>query len=232
MHGPETEEADCRRRKGGGRGDAGAPRQTQRERQEREHEQCLVARAHQDEERDPDAEGGEAPGRRCDEDSHREQRPQREGNGENGVRGQLVEQDRVARVQEQDDGHGQRRPSSERARSEEPGGDRYAAERRHPEFGESAAERIEQRTDDERRDRRAAEHVAEIDRIRLEELDVRAEIRPEIASGDERHRHCFEPPERDGDEEDGQRSPAGLGRDGDAVGLTPCLAEPAHCPTG
>ncbi len=143
-----------------------------------------------------------------------------------------MEEDPVARIEQQDGDREQRRSPPEAACSEEPRRDRRRVQERDARLGQRAAQRIEQPTDDERRDRRAAEHVAEVDRVRLEELDVGAEVRSEVPSADERQRERLEPPHADRDEEDDERRPARLRRGGGAVGLTQCLAEPAHDPTG
>jgi hypothetical protein len=111
-----------------------------------------------------------------------------------------VEEDRVARVQRQHDGYDERGPPSECARSQKPRHDRGPVKPRHPDFCEGAAESIEQRTHDERGNGRATEHVPEIDRVGLKELDVRAQIGTEVPSADEGHRQRLEPPQRDGNE--------------------------------
>ena len=65
--------------------------------------------------------------------------------------------------------------------------------------------------------------------MRLEELNVCAEVRAEVASCGERDDERFQPPDGEGDREDGSHGPAGLGKGRGAAGKSPkSLAGTAH----
>ena len=112
-----------------------------------------------------------------------------------------MEEDRVAGVDEEHDSHEHRGPDAEEACRKEPGNDRPCVQQRHDRLGKRAAGELKQTADEERRARRPAEHVAEVDRMTLEELDVAAEVRREITPSRERHRQSLEPPDHEGDQE-------------------------------
>jgi hypothetical protein len=71
---------------------------------------------------------------------------------------------------------------------------------------------LEQAADDQGGDRRASQHVAEVDRMRLEELNVRAEVRAQIAAPVERDHQRLDPPDRQSDHEDSGDAPPRLGQ--------------------
>jgi hypothetical protein len=136
-----------------------------------------------------------------------------------------VEEDPVARVREQHDDGQERSSAAEPARCEEPGEDRPRVQKRHPGLGQRAPEGHEESARDERRDRRAAEHVAEVDRVGLEELDECPDVGPEVPATGERHRDRLDPPDGQRGDEDGDRAAAGLG-EGREPGELP--AKPGH----
>src|SRR5262249_51446008 len=63
--------------------------------------------------------------------------------------------------------------------------------------------------DEERRERRAAEHVADVDGVGPRQLDVCTEVRREIAAAGERNDRRLDPPHGKGGDEDRQRRPRG-----------------------
>ena len=138
--------------------------------------------------------------------------------------------DPVSRVQEHDADGEKRRRAAEAARSEEPRGHRGRIEQRHEGLGERSVEEVEQHADDERRERRPSQHVSEVDRVGVEELAVRTEVRREVASAGERDGHCLKPPHADGRDGDNERGPTGLRSGGQPADQSRCIVAPAHQP--
>ena len=120
-----------------------------------------------------------------------------------------MEEDPVPGVQEQHERRQQCRSRAERPCGEEPGDDRPRVEHRHDRLGEGTPGEVEQPADREHRQRRAPEDVSEVDRVRLEQLDVAAEIGAEIPSFAQRDDESLEPPDGERDEEDDAGPAAG-----------------------
>ena len=140
-----------------------------------------------------------------------------------------MEENPIARIQEQHDGGEQRGSRTEDARREKPGDDRGREQERHHGLRERAAREVEQAANDQHGDRRASEHETEIDRVGVEELDIAAEIGAEIATGPEGDHERFEPPDGERKHEDDPDAPACLDQRHSAPGESRTgLAEGAH----
>ncbi len=140
-----------------------------------------------------------------------------------------MEEDPVARIQEQGDHRDERGLGPEPSRSKEPRDDRACVQERHGGRGQRAARELQQAADDERGDRRPPQHEAEVDRVGLEELDVRAQVGAEVPPGAERDDQRLQPPNRQREPEHGRDAPAHLRQREGAPGEPDTdLADGAH----
>jgi hypothetical protein len=139
-----------------------------------------------------------------------------------------VEEDPVARVEEKDDGSEHRGAAAEPARCKKPRGHRSRVEERHRRFRQRSVPDVEEPTDDERSDGRPPEHVAEVDRVGLEELRVSAEVGVEVAPAPERDRIGLDPPHHERDDEDRDDADSRLGGLGGPPREARCAGSPPH----
>ena len=118
-----------------------------------------------------------------------------------------MEEDPVPGIREERDRDEHRGAGAECACRQEPRDDRERVQQRHRGLRERTARDVEEPTRDEWRDRRAAEDVAEVDRMALPELHVSADVGAEVAPGGEGNRDRLDPPHREGDDEDRTDAP-------------------------
>ena len=138
--------------------------------------------------------------------------------------------DPVTRVQEHDGDGEKRRRAPEAPRCEKPRRHRGRVEERHEGLGERSVEGVEHHSDHEWRKRRPPQHVSEVDRVGMEELAVRTEVRGEVTTTGKRDGHCLKPPDADGGHGDNERSPTGLRSGGQPADQSRCIVTPAHQP--
>ena len=175
---------------------------------EPEDDEHLADRPRGDGPGDAEAERGGARGRGALEGSHEEERDEREGDGEQRVARELVEEEDVPRIREEGSGRREPRGRPEASGDAVPRNDREGVERRRRELADDRAG-LQQDTRYERRPGRPGQQRVRKDDVGIEELRVVEEVARQVAPRPERLRDRDEGEDGErGDEHDGRREPA------------------------
>ncbi len=185
------------------------PRHGAYERDESKDDEHLVAGPRQRGRRCREAEECEARHSRLEPGPCEQERPGGEHEGADRVAREHVEEDPVARVEDERDGHDQSRARPEDEGHTRPAQDRGGEEDGHERLRSVPTHEVERAADDERSDRRAVEHRHRKHRVPLEHLNVEAEVRPEVATRDDGQRDALETVDDERDRDDGGASAPG-----------------------
>ncbi len=214
---PCADQGDGWNDEGGGGYETHSRRHTDQERHKHHHEEHLITRPNQRQNPDTGPECSEPSHRRRKTNAHREERPTSECRREDGVGRELVKQDPVPGIHEKHDNRRQGSPPPEPTRRKEPGDDRCGIEKRDRRLRQPPTAEIEESADNRRSDGCSAEHIPEIDRIRLEELHVGTEVSAEVSPGPQRDDERLDPPYGEPCEKRRGHGCTGLG-EGDCAG--------------